>query len=72
MACPTTCSTRATAWGWLVMPPGPHQVPGHHAHDPVAQLVLVHQDAQAGRQGVVDVLVAVGQHRPGVPVRSSG
>ena len=33
---------------------------------PVAQLVLVHQDAQAGGQRVVEVEVALRQHRAGI------
>src|SRR5580700_3655573 len=36
--------------------PGPDEVAGGDAHGPVPQFVLVHEDAQARRQRVVDVL----------------
>jgi hypothetical protein len=46
--------------------PGPDEVAGGDAHGPVPQLVLVHEDAQARSQRVVDVLVAGEQDGPGV------
>src|SRR6185312_394826 len=46
--------------------PGPHEVARGDAHRAVAQFVLVHEDAQARGEGVVDVLVAGEQDGPGV------
>ena len=47
---------------------GPAQVAGHHAHEPVAQLLLVDEDLLPGRQPVAQLAVEVGQDRDGIVV----
>ena len=72
MACPHDVLDQGHRLGQAADAPGPDEVAGDDAHDPVAQLVLVHEDAQARGQRVVDVLVAGGRTGRGSPVRSRG
>jgi hypothetical protein len=50
----------------------PQQVAGHHAGDPVAQLLLVDEDPLPGGQARVQVAVEVAEHAAGVARRRQG
>ena len=56
---PIMCSSTATACGPAGEAAGPQQIPGHHAHHPVAQLLLVHEEPLTGGEAGVQLPVAV-------------